>query len=315
MVLGHHSLRCASCLDVPYSKPATGHILDMTRYGLGWGTSFSCFHILHRAAIPFAFRAKWKRSGMDTRRDLKDIGERFLMLLAFSFLCNLLQPSLPGYWSKFLILAGFGALWLIYVKGASLKTRIAGWVTALALLVLYAFAYDVQMTLFSRNIIILLLAFLYLFGALIWYFTRDNVKWRLAAFLGVIAISIVSRFLGFDGSFTPAETSPAFEHGRDQLPDDPDPATWVGDRLLTMQEEHDTGIPRGGFTTLILGNAPAGSLDLCKQLQPVAARRQDLYRSCPVRTGVPYEKKGPSIRSVAVPGRIAHTVRSVDRRF
>ncbi len=254
---------------------------------------------------------------MDTRRDLKDIGERFLMLLAFSFLCNLLQPSLPGYWSKFLILAGFGALWLIYVKGASLKTRIAGWVTALALLVLYAFAYDVQMTLFSRNIIILLLAFLYLFGALIWYFTRDNVKWRLAAFLGVIAISIVSRFLGFDGIlYASRNISWLLNMEEINFLMILIPATWVGDRLLTMQEEHDTGIRGAAFLpTSYSGNAPAGSLDLCKQLQPVAARRQDLYRSCPVRTGVPYEKKGPSIRSVAVPGRIAHTVRSVDRRF
>ncbi|MEJ1730226.1 DUF5009 domain-containing protein, partial [Escherichia coli] len=113
-------------------NPPPEHILDMTRYGLGWvDLVFPVFIFCMGAAIPFAFRAKWKRSGMDTRRDLKDIGERFLMLLAFSFLCNLLQPSLPGYWSKFLILAGFGALWLIYVKGASLKTRIAGWVTAL----------------------------------------------------------------------------------------------------------------------------------------------------------------------------------------
>ena len=235
-------------------NPPPEHILDMTRYGLGWvDLVFPVFIFYMGAAIPFAFRAKWKRSGMDTRRDLKDIGERFLMLLAFSFLCNLLQPSLPGYRSKFLILAGFGALWLIYVKGASLKTRIAGWVTALALLVLYAFAYDVQMTLFSRNIIILLLAFLYLFGALIWYFTRDNVKWRLAAFLGVIAISIVSRFLGFDGIlYASRNISWLLNMEEINFLMILIPATWVGDRLLTMQEEHDTGIPRGGFLTHLL---------------------------------------------------------------
>ena len=165
-------------------NPPPGHTLDVTSYGLGWvDLVFPVFIFCMGAAIPFAFRAKWKRSGKDTRRDMKDIGERFLMLLAFSYLCNLLQPSLEGYWSNFLILAGFGSLWLIYVKGVSIKIRITGWAIALILLVLYAFVFDIHMTLFSRNIIILLLAFLYLFGALIWYFTRDNVKWMLSAFL------------------------------------------------------------------------------------------------------------------------------------
>ncbi len=93
--------------------PPPGHTLDVTSYGLGCGPGLSRFHFCMGAAIPFAFRAKWKRSGKDTRRDMKDIGERFLMLLAFSYLCNLLQPSLDGYWSNFLILAGFGSLWLI----------------------------------------------------------------------------------------------------------------------------------------------------------------------------------------------------------
>ncbi|HHV03627.1 MAG: DUF5009 domain-containing protein [Bacteroidales bacterium] len=235
-------------------NPPPEHTLDMTSYGLGWvDLVFPIFIFCMGAAIPFAFRAKWERFGQDTRRDMKDIGERFLMLLVFSFLCNLLQPPLPGYGSQFLILAGFGALWLIYVKGASLKIRIVGWVAALSLLALYAFVFDMGITLFSRNIIILLLAFLYLFGALIWYFTRNSVKWRLVAFLGVILMSLVSRWVGFDGLlYGNKNISWLLNMEEINLLMILLPATWVGDRLLAMQEEHETGIPRGGFLIHLL---------------------------------------------------------------
>ncbi|MDD5733563.1 MAG: DUF5009 domain-containing protein, partial [Bacteroidales bacterium] len=197
--------------------------------------------------------AKWKRSGQDVLRDMKDIGGRFLRLLAFSYLCNLLQPSLPGYWSKFLILAGFAALWLIYVKGASFKIRLAGWAAAFGLLALYALVFDVQMTLFSRNIIILLLAFLYLSGALVWYITRDSQKWRLVAFLGVVAVSLVSRMLGFDQLlYENKNLSWLLNMEEINFLMILLPATWVGDRLLHMQEEQTAEIRRGGFLTHLL---------------------------------------------------------------
>lgn len=234
--------------------PPPDHFLDTASYGLGWvDLVFPIFIFCMGAAIPFAFRAKWKRSGLDVHRDMKDIAERFLMLLAFSYLCNLLQPSLPGYWSKVLILAGFAALWFIYVKGSSFKLRLAGWAAALGLLALYAFVFDVQMTLFSRNIIILLLAFLYLFGALIWYVTRDSEKWRFVAFLGVVAVSLVSRLLGFDHVlYDNKNLSWLLNMEEINFLMILLPATWVGDRLLHMQEEQTTEIPRGGLLTHLL---------------------------------------------------------------
>ncbi|MDD3522446.1 MAG: DUF5009 domain-containing protein, partial [Bacteroidales bacterium] len=234
--------------------PPPDHVLDTASYGLGWvDLVFPIFIFCMGVAIPFAFRAKWKRSGQDVLRDMKDIGGRFLRLLAFSYLCNLLQPSLPGYWSKFLILAGFAALWLIYVKGASFKIRLAGWAAAFGLLALYALVFDVQMTLFSRNIIILLLAFLYLSGALVWYITRDSQKWRLVAFLGVVAVSLVSRMLGFDQLlYENKNLSWLLNMEEINFLMILLPATWVGDRLLHMQEEQTAEIRRGGFLTHLL---------------------------------------------------------------
>mgnify|MGYP001217608478 CR=1 FL=1 len=235
-------------------NPPPKHILDITSYGLGWvDLVFPVFIFCMGAAIPFAFRAKWKKSGRNTLRDMTNIGERFLMLLAFSYLCNLLQPSLPGYWSNFLILAGFGALWLIYVKGASLKIRIAGWVVSLCLLAVYTFVFDVQITLFSRNIIILLLAFLYLLGALIWYYTSDSVKWRLVAFLGVILVSLLSRYTGFDDLlYANKNLSWLFNMEEINFLMILLPATWVGDRFYNMFRENETSIDRKGILTHVV---------------------------------------------------------------
>jgi len=235
-------------------NPPPKHILDITSYGLGWvDLVFPVFIFCMGAAIPFAFRAKWEKSGRNTLRDMTNIGERFLMLLAFSYLCNLLQPSLPGYWSNFLILAGFGALWLIYVKGGSLKIRIAGWVASLCLLAVYIFVFDVHITLFSRNIIILLLAFLYLFGALIWYFTRDSVKWRLVAFLGVILVSLLSRYSGFDDLlYANKNLSWLFNMEEINFLMILLPATWVGDRFYNMFRENETVIERKGILTHVV---------------------------------------------------------------
>ena len=64
----------ASGLDVSYPEPSAGHTLDVTSYGLGWvDLVFPVFIFVWEQLSHFAFRAKWKRSGKDTRRDMKDI--------------------------------------------------------------------------------------------------------------------------------------------------------------------------------------------------------------------------------------------------
>jgi uncharacterized membrane protein YeiB len=133
-------------------NPPPSHALDITRYGIGWvDLVFPVFIFCMGAAIPFAFRARWAAKGRDTISDLKGIGERFLMLLAFSYLCVLLSPNFDGYWPQYLILGGFVCLWMIYVKKAPAKVRVAGWIAAFALIAVFYFCLE-RLCRFSEGI-------------------------------------------------------------------------------------------------------------------------------------------------------------------
>ena len=217
-------------------NPPPSHALDITNYGIGWvDLVFPVFIFCMGAAIPFAFRARWAAKGRETVRDMKGIGERGLMLLAFSYLCVLLSPNLEGYWPQYLVLAGFVCLWMIYVKSASMKLRIAGWIAAFALIAVFYFFFGTSLSLFRRNIIILLLSFLYLFGALIWYVTRDSAWHRGVAFLLVIGLSLLTRLTGLDGAlYDNKSLSWLFNMEEINFLMILIPGTWVGDFFYKM---------------------------------------------------------------------------------
>ena len=225
-------------------NPPPSHTLDITRYGIGWvDLVFPVFIFCMGAAIPFAFRARWAAKGRDTISDLKGIGERFLMLLAFSYLCVLLSPNFDGYWPQYLILGGFVCLWMIYVKKAPAKVRVAGWIAAFALIAVFYFCFGTPLSLFRRNIIILLLSFLYLFGALIWYVTRNSAWRRGVAFLLVIGLSLFTRLTGFDGAlYDNKSLSWLFNMEEINFLMILIPATWVGDFFYNMISKGSTPV-------------------------------------------------------------------------
>jgi predicted acyltransferase len=236
-------------------NPPPNHTLDSTQFGLGWvDLVFPIFIFCMGVAIPFSFRAKWEKFSKNTVHDMRGIAVRFLRLLAFSFLCVLLRPPYSaGYGSYFLALIGFASLWFIYVKGATAGKQIAGSIAAITLLSIYHVAFKVPVSLFKRDIIILLLAFLYLFGSLIWYATRDSEKWRLFSFLGVVAISLISRTTGFDGLvYNNKHISWLLNMEQINFLMILLPATWVGDRLVILQKENNLRIQHKGWLTHLL---------------------------------------------------------------
>ncbi|NLA15091.1 MAG: DUF5009 domain-containing protein [Bacteroidales bacterium] len=233
-------------------SPPPDHMMDPTRFGLGWvDLVFPIFIFCMGVAIPFSFRARWERHGQDRVKEMKEIAERFLMLLVFSFLCVLLRPPYGiGYGAYFLSLAGFASLWFIYAKNSTPIKRTIGFLAATALICVYHFVFKAPVSFFKRDIIILLLAFLYLFGSLIWYVTRDSAKWRLIAFLGVVAISLASKATGFDGwVYNNKYISWLLNMEQINFLMILVPATWVGDRLIVLQKEDNLGIQHKGWLT------------------------------------------------------------------
>ena len=226
-------------------NPPPAHGLDVTISGVSWvDWVFPIFIFCMGVAIPFA---GWKKAE-NKKRFFSGVFVRFLFLWAFAYLATLLNPSglkgslnlvlfdvhVRAYEIQALILLGFFAMFAVYWRSKrcakNMCIRVAGVCVIIGLLAWFHWSYGMQFTLHKRSIIILLLAFLYLFGSLIWYVTRNSLWGRVAFFTGVAGVSLLSKETGF-GDWLYAQKSLSWVFNMEQIyflllliP-----ATWVGD--------------------------------------------------------------------------------------
>lgn len=179
-------------------NPPPTHELNMSVPGMSWvDLVFPIFIFCMGAAIPLAGK---KRTGQ--------ILERFVMLWAFSYLyVFMLFTDIQSIWAQLLTLAGFAALFPLYMvldKGISPQRkrtiRLIGVIATLAVCVAGHFIFSEVISVQRRGIIIFLLAFLYLFGSLIWKFTAGKPYIRVAIFAVILAFTIISQQLGWPAS-------------------------------------------------------------------------------------------------------------------
>lgn len=207
------------CAIIPYGvlpawmyhiqNPPPTHELDMTIAGLSWvDMVFPIFIFCMGASIPMAGRAKIA-GGITARGYITEVFERFVMLWMFSYLYVFLNYSTNTaqdgtayntYLTSALTMAGFLALFPLYMvfKGRSKRfvcsMRILGIALCLSIIAIGHYCFNETINVQRRGIIIFLLAFLYLFGALIWYFTRDSYRNRALVFGIILAITIVTMY-------------------------------------------------------------------------------------------------------------------------
>lgn len=189
-------------------NPPPTHELDMSVSGIGWvDLVFPVFIFCMGAAIPLSGRGRIEK-GLSMKDYCKGSFERFTMLWLFSYAYVLLNfNNLPGFWPQFATILGFLSFFPLYMVfneriGGRLGkavpfVRAAGFMVIVALIVLGHIFFDEQVNVQRRGIIIFLLAFLYLFGSLIWYFTRDNLKARLAIFGLVFLFTYITKELDY----------------------------------------------------------------------------------------------------------------------
>ncbi|MEG1088904.1 MAG: DUF5009 domain-containing protein [Bacteroidales bacterium] len=180
-------------------NPPPTHILNMGVAGIGWvDLVFPIFIFCMGVAIPLAGRRKMV---------LRETFERFVMLWLFSYLYVLLNFStntingvaVAGVWPQVGTILGFALLFPIYlvIKNKTAYTkwiRIGGMFAACGVIAAGHFYWGEVINVQRRGIIIFLLAFLYLFGALIWYFTQENFKKRFVIFLAILGFTIVTQY-------------------------------------------------------------------------------------------------------------------------
>jgi predicted acyltransferase len=186
-------------------NPPPGHAFDGSVSGTGWvDLVFPVFIFCMGVAIPLAGRRKlaFAHNGTITSLYVKETLERFGMLWLFSYLYVFLNFSTsPGWWPQFFTIIGFLLLFpLYYIYGKTFPAkrrtilRVSGLVAIAALIAVGHFAFGEVISIYRSGIIIFLLAFLYLFGALVWYFTRDNLRARFWVFAGLVVFSALAMF-------------------------------------------------------------------------------------------------------------------------
>ncbi len=180
-------------------NPPPTHQFDMTISGISWvDLVFPVFIFCMGVAIPLAGNKNANTVGKYGY--IRRVFERFVMLWLFSYLYLFLNFSgYSGALAQLMTIAGFALLfsiYYIYPSGVStlLKRRIrtTGVLLIVALIAFGHYNYDKVISLNSSGIIIFLLAFLYLFGSLIWFFTRDNLKKRGVIFALILLFTIIT---------------------------------------------------------------------------------------------------------------------------
>jgi multisubunit Na+/H+ antiporter MnhB subunit len=190
--------------------PPPNHAFDPTLSGVSWvDLVFPIFIFCMGMAIPFAGSARIEaaKGANVTKAYLGSTLVRFLMLWLFSYLYVLLNFSTAGGGiAQLATVAGFAALFLVYYvfpKNPQGRfqiwantnrriIRIAGVISVALLIAAGNLFLGEEVSIYRSGIIIFLLAFLYLFGSLIWYFTRDNLRARIVIFFLIVLFAAVT---------------------------------------------------------------------------------------------------------------------------
>jgi predicted acyltransferase len=170
-------------------NPPPEHTLDFSVSGIGWvDLVFPIFIFCMGVAIPFA--------GASGKMTVKSIFIRFLMLWIFSYLYVFLDFSTASGWlPQLATVGGFAALFMLYISKPPFKwIRYAGALLSIALIITGAIFFDEKISIYRSGIIIFLLSFLYLFGALIWLYTKDNHKMRLVIYVIILLFAVVTMY-------------------------------------------------------------------------------------------------------------------------
>ena len=197
--------------------PPPSHTFNPTIPGITWvDLVLPIFIFCMGAAIPLALNRKIESSESKFKLGL-GIAERYVMLVFFAIYIAHIQPyaietgflnfnlggyEIKGYDLSIISILGFAILFAIFmvVKDNKRKrnVRIIGWTSAIGLLAALQLIYNFEFSLQRRNIIILLLANVYLFGTLTWLLTRKNTTNRWIAFIIWAAIQVTCKYTQFD---------------------------------------------------------------------------------------------------------------------
>ena len=193
-------------------EPPPDHIYDPNLAGLTWvDLVFPFFLFAMGAAFAFSLRRKVEKG----ESKLKIIGEIALRYVELTFFAILIQhfypymlsnPQDPRAW--FLAVCCFAILFPMFMRlpvkmprWGHLLVKIAAFGIAIAMLLCTDYADGREFSLYTSNIIILLLANMAFFGSLVYLFTIGRPMARIVVMIAVLAIILSG---DIEGSWTQA---------------------------------------------------------------------------------------------------------------
>jgi len=166
--------------------------------GITWvDLVFPLFLFAMGMALPFSLN-KLVSSGISQKRIMIRIITRAFKLFFFAVLLGHLSPfhypQEMGWLRYFMGTLAFAGFFLAFSKFPQIsrhesKLNLMGYVILIALVIVRSKVFDLVFSIHSNDIIILVLANMALFGALVWLFTRNN--WYIR--LGIVALYFALR--------------------------------------------------------------------------------------------------------------------------
>ncbi len=181
--------------------PPPGHKFNPDLPGLTWvDLVFPLFIFALGCAIPFAL-SKRREKGANYFELIKYVSERAFLLAFFAIFLQHVRPhqilNPPGTQAWLLALLGFLLLFAIFVRlpqdlppKVKGSIRMGGWLFAITLLFFMNYPGDKGFSLYRSDIIILVLANVYFFTALIWLLSQKKMIFRLAILLLYLALRL-----------------------------------------------------------------------------------------------------------------------------
>ena len=177
--------------------------------GITWvDLVFPFFLFSMGAAFPVALGNKLRKTGRPSKVVL-GLVRRWVTLVLFALVLGnsgkIFSAQAPEIVKGILVVCGWLALFASLVRTSRPWVNPCGYALLLGLFLVEALAFKVEFSLYTSDIIILILAWMALLGGLIWLVTRENRLVRALIFFFILAVKAVSSYTPvFDGVTVPS---------------------------------------------------------------------------------------------------------------
>lgn len=243
-------------------EPPPDHIFSPETRGITWvDLVFPFFLFSMGAAFPAALGKKLDK-GIRPSKVALGLVRRWITLVLFSLVLGnsgkIFASQAPEIVKGILIVCGWFALFASLVRTSRRWVNPSGYALILGLFLLEALTFKVEPSLHSSDIIILILAWMALFGGLVWMLTRNNRPLRALVFAFVLAVKALASYTPvFSGVTVPECIGWLFNWNFCQYLLIVIPATFIGELLLRDKGNDPVGpaayIPIAAVLTQLWG--------------------------------------------------------------